>query len=98
MASAEEIATTAIFDATHKCAELINQITLKYDESILTHSFVPDDVGSSSKPENNKHSSRDFIGLRNSFSFWIDYTGALSHGLVFGHKTTRFDGYIFYGD
>ncbi|KAI0437237.1 hypothetical protein F4803DRAFT_566207 [Xylaria telfairii] len=78
MATTEGSATTAIFDITHECLELFDRITTKHDEATLTHSFVPDDVGSSSKAEYNQHSSRDFIGLRNSFLFWIDYTGALS--------------------
>ncbi|KAI1754549.1 ankyrin repeat-containing domain protein [Xylaria castorea] len=78
MASTKESAMTAIFDITHECLDLFDRVAVKHDESILTRSFVPCDVGSSPKAENNKHSSRDFIGLRNSFSFWIDYTGALS--------------------
>ncbi|KAI0105098.1 hypothetical protein GGR51DRAFT_203181 [Nemania sp. FL0031] len=78
MASTEEIATTAIFDTAYKCFDLFNRMVAKHDESILIRSFIPAEDRSSSKSENNKHSSRDFIGLRNSFSFWIDYTGALS--------------------
>ncbi|KAI3322336.1 hypothetical protein HD806DRAFT_122479 [Xylariaceae sp. AK1471] len=76
MAQTREELATAIFDITHQCLDSFNQIVAKQDESLLTRPFVPGDGTDSSR--NRSHSSRDFLGLRNSFSFWIDFTGALS--------------------
>lgn len=76
MTQTEEDMATAIFDITHQCLETFNQIVAKHDESILTRLFTPGDDASSRKGRS--HSSRDFLGLRNSLLFWIDYTGALS--------------------
>lgn len=66
---------TAIFDATHKGLSSFDRIAAKYDESILVLPFIPDDSLSSKSRDS---SSRDFLGLRNSFLSWIDYIGALS--------------------
>ena len=72
----EDGTTVAIFDITHQCFESFDRIAAQYDESVLERSFVPGDV--LQRQKNKSHSSRDFLGLRNSFSYWIDYTGALS--------------------
>lgn len=71
--------TTAIFDTTHQCLEVFNHIVAKHGESgesILTRLVMPNNDSSGGKRKG--QSPRDFLGLRNSFSFWIDYTGALS--------------------
>jgi hypothetical protein len=74
MSQMQEVITTAIFDITHQCRVSFDQVVTQHDEPILTHSFIPNDGLLAS----NNRSSCDFIGLRNSFLFWIDYTGALS--------------------
>ena len=76
MAQTGKDMATTIFDIAHQCLDSFEQLAAKQDESILTHPFVPGDGNGTSK--SGSHSSRDFLGLRNSFSFWIDYTGALS--------------------
>lgn len=67
---------TAIFNITYQCFETFSQVAAKHDEWILTRLFTPHDDAPGHKSRSNP--SRDFLGLRNSFSFWIDYTGALS--------------------
>jgi len=67
---------TAIFDVTYKCLGLFEDIVAKHDESLLTHPFIPSDAAGGDNAR--RLASRDFLGLRNSFSFWIDHTGALS--------------------
>jgi hypothetical protein len=71
-----ENATTVIFDIAHECLSCFEQVATKQDDSLLTRSFVPG-YGTDRYKERNK-SPRDFLGLLNSFSFWTDYTGALS--------------------
>lgn len=88
MAQATEDIATTIFDITHQCLEVFDRVATERDESILARSFVPGDDAVGSKSRN--HSSRDFLGLRNSFSFWIDYTGALS--LMDSSLDTRLQG------
>ncbi|PHH62955.1 hypothetical protein CDD81_6380 [Ophiocordyceps australis] len=76
MDQVQENTPTAIFDITHQCLEFFDRIIAEYHESFVTQSFVPGDdavVSDARKP-----SSFDFLGLRNSFLFWVDYTGALS--------------------
>ena len=78
MGHAQENMATAIFDITHQCLDSFDGIVAQHgesDDSILTRSFVPGEVATS---EGQQRSSCDFLGLRNSFLFWIDYTGALS--------------------
>jgi hypothetical protein len=67
---------TAIFDITLQCLNFFDAIVSKQDESILTHPFALGD--GANHPKSKNRTSRDFLGIRNSFSFWIDYTGALS--------------------
>ena len=76
MAQIGEDSATTIFDVAQQCLESFERIAAKQNESILTSPFVPVDGTDISKSRS--HSSRDFLGLHNSFSFWIDYTGALS--------------------
>src|SRR6266536_308513 len=76
MGQAQEDMATAIFDITHQSLVSFDRVVAKHDESILTRSFVPGDAVTTSNSQ--KRSSCDFLGLRNSFLFWIDYTGALS--------------------
>ncbi|EXA53638.1 hypothetical protein FOVG_01376 [Fusarium oxysporum f. sp. pisi HDV247] len=76
MAQTGEDMATAIFDIAHQCLDSFEQIAAKQDESILTLPFASGDGPECSKSRS--PSSRDFLGLRNSFSFWVDYTGALS--------------------
>lgn len=76
MSQTGEDMATAIFDIAHQCLDSFNRIATNQDESSLARLFVPDDGTDSSRSRS--HSSRDFLGLRNSFSLWIDYTGALS--------------------
>jgi len=79
MDGTQEEVSTAIFDVTHTCLQTFDQVVADSDESALTQPLDPSDgtintIGS----KNRKLSSYDFLGLRNSFLFWIDYTGALS--------------------
>lgn len=76
MSQPQDDVITVIFDITHQCLVSFDQIVAKYDESILTHSLIPGDAVRAL--DTKKRSSCDFLGLRNSFLFWIDYTGALS--------------------
>lgn len=65
--------STAIFDLTHSCLELFDWVKAKHDSTLLKH-LIPlcdDDVHRKAPP-------CDFLGIRTSFLFWIDYTGALS--------------------
>jgi hypothetical protein len=76
MSQLQGAVATAIFDITYQCLDAFDQVVAHQDESVLTHSFIPNDGLESSV--NRNRSSCDFLGLRNSFLFWIDYTGALS--------------------
>lgn len=76
MDKAREAMATAIFDVTYQCLVSFDQIKTRHDESLLSRSIALIDAPSTS--DNQKRSSCDFLGLRNSFLFWIDYTGALS--------------------
>jgi hypothetical protein len=76
MGGAQENVSTAIFDITHACLRSFDQVVADYDDSQLTQPLISSNgttIGSS-----RKLSTCDFLGLRNSFLFWIDYTGALS--------------------
>ncbi|KAH8587086.1 hypothetical protein B0O99DRAFT_527429 [Bisporella sp. PMI_857] len=75
MDQATEHMATAIFDITYQCLVTFDKIVAQNDETTLTHSF---DLGDTATPQSRKRSSCDFLGIRNSFLFWIDYTGALS--------------------
>lgn len=67
---------TAIFDIAHHCLDCFDRVVENHDKSFLTHSLNPGDGTTASTTQ--RLSSFDFLGLRNSFLFWIDYTGALS--------------------
>lgn len=67
--------TTTIFDIARLCLKAFDK-ALESDGSISTFSFVTNDPHLVSKSRSK--SSRDFLSLRNSFTLWIDYTGALS--------------------
>lgn len=67
---------TAIFDIAHQCLDCFDRVVENHDKSFLTHSLNPGDGTTASRTQ--RLSSFDFLGLRNSFLFWIDYTGALS--------------------
>ena len=83
--------STAIFDVAHACLEAFDRVAAEYDDSLLSQPFICGNAGDDTDSRR-RHSSCDFLGLRNSFLFWIDYTGALSlmsssldsrlHGLV----------------
>lgn len=73
MGQMQEDMSTAMFDITQQCFDLFDLAVAQHDEAILTHSFVP-----ATTSDNQTRSSCDFLGLRNSFLFWVDYTGALS--------------------
>lgn len=60
------MSTTAIFDTTYSCLSSFDQLTPIYGESTVARSI------------DTARDASDFLGLRNSFSLWIDYTGALS--------------------
>ena len=67
---------TIIFEITLRCLTIFDKLASRQDGWILTHPFS---LGGGAKGSTSKsRPSRDFLGLRNSFSFWIDYTGALS--------------------
>ncbi|KAK4195219.1 ankyrin repeat-containing domain protein [Triangularia verruculosa] len=72
----KEDVSTAIFDITHTCLQSFDQIVANYDDSMLTKPMVSSDDTTVGRSQ--KQSTYDFLGLRNSFLFWIDYTGALS--------------------
>jgi len=76
MGQAQEDMATAIFDITYQCLVSFDLIVAQHDETILTRSIGSNDAATTS--DSQKRPSRDFLGLRNSFLFWIDYTGALS--------------------
>jgi hypothetical protein len=67
-----QMATTAIYDITDACFDILERLVLSVDaDSSLDQALVADPLLSDESP-------RDIRGLRNSFAFWIDYTGALA--------------------
>ncbi|KAB5583631.1 hypothetical protein GE09DRAFT_1248057 [Coniochaeta sp. 2T2.1] len=70
-------ASTAIFDVAHACLEAFDRVVAEHDDVLLSHSFISGKAGDD-VDNRRRNSSCDFLGLRNSFLFWIDYTGALS--------------------
>lgn len=75
LALQRETMMTTIFDIADQCRKAFED-TLASDESISSSSFATNDPRLAS--ESGSELFRDFLGLRNSFSLWIDYTGALS--------------------
>lgn len=76
MSQVQEDMATLIFDIAHECLDSFDRVVAENDEALLTRSFAP--VNTGSIPDSRRRSSFDFLGLRNSFLFWADYTGALS--------------------
>jgi hypothetical protein len=68
---------SAIFDMAYDCFIVFEHIRKTQDEALTAMSFVMDDL-SSGPLTNSSYHTRDFLGLRNSFAFWVDYSGALS--------------------
>jgi len=75
MAQVGETMANTIFEITLRCLTIFDKLASRQDEWILIHPFA---LGGDTNGSKSKGKSRDFLGLRNSFSFWIDYTGALS--------------------
>jgi len=71
---------TAIFDIAYECLSEFDKANDSRGEDLTTSSFEMDDLSGDYSSESNHHIVRkfDFMGLRNSFIFWVDYTGALS--------------------
>ncbi|KAF6825962.1 hypothetical protein CPLU01_09954 [Colletotrichum plurivorum] len=73
----EEDATADIYQIARKCFISFDRVNAERDNSILSWSFTPKDYYSGSA--RHKPSPFDFLGPRNGFLFWVDYTGALSY-------------------
>ncbi|KAH8177980.1 ankyrin repeats (3 copies) domain-containing protein [Sarocladium implicatum] len=71
---------TDLFDITHSCLEYFDRAVAKHDSALLTHIICRSSEDGVQKSRSSTQSSPpcDFLGIRNSFLFWIDYTGALS--------------------
>jgi hypothetical protein len=66
-------AATAIYDVTDACFDVLERLVSAADaDSSPEQALLVSDSASSDE------SPRDIRGLRNSFAFWIDYTGALA--------------------
>ncbi|KFY82289.1 hypothetical protein V498_08627, partial [Pseudogymnoascus sp. VKM F-4517 (FW-2822)] len=69
-------ASTVIYDITNVCLDTFEELVLSADAHYFwdqeqEHSLLSDAPSSEEPPH-------DITGLRNSFAFWIDYTGALA--------------------
>jgi hypothetical protein len=64
-----------VFDIAYECSSEFDKAR---DEDLTTRSFKMDDLSGGYPSESNSHRECDFVGLRNSFNLWADYTGALS--------------------
>ena len=71
---------TAIFDIAYECLTEFDRANDSNGRGLTTRSFEMDTSSSGYSSESNRHIVRrcDFMGLRNSFIFWADHTGALS--------------------
>jgi hypothetical protein len=71
---------TAIFDIVYECLSEFDNVNNSHGKDLATRSFEMDDLSGGYSSESNSHIVRkcDLMGLRNSFIFWADYTGALS--------------------
>jgi hypothetical protein len=72
---------TAIYDITERCIDMLERLAPTDDAasptdqtSLASDNLPAEDHTASSTTE----SVRDIRGVRNSFAFWIDYTGALA--------------------
>ena len=67
----------AIYDVANECLSFFEHISTTQSKALTTEQFLVDDP--TSEPSTNpSNRTRDFLGLRHSFAFWVDYTGALS--------------------
>jgi hypothetical protein len=65
----------AIYDVTEACFDIFERLVSAVDaDASPEKSLLVSDISESST----KELSSDIRGLRNSFAFWIDYTGALA--------------------
>lgn len=72
----EDISSSIIYDTAYTCLQSFDQVVAENDDSLLTRRIEKsDDISDGSSRNKNTF---DFLGLRNSFLFWVDYTGALS--------------------
>jgi hypothetical protein len=78
MASGDQ--DTAVFDIAYECLSEFDKVYDSHGGDLTTRLFEMDDLSGGCSSESNCHIVRkcDFMGLRNSFIFWADYTGALS--------------------
>ena len=78
MASGDQ--DTAVFDIAYECLSEFDKVYDSHGGDLTTRLFEMDDLSGGYSSESNCHIVRkcDFMGLRNSFIFWADYTGALS--------------------
>ncbi|OXV09920.1 hypothetical protein Egran_02317 [Elaphomyces granulatus] len=74
MASGDQ--DTAVFDIAYECLSEFDKVYHSHGRDLTTRLFEMDDLSGGYSC----HIVRkcDFMGLRNSFIFWADYTGALS--------------------
>ncbi|WXC58102.1 hypothetical protein SNK03_004001 [Fusarium graminearum] len=70
--------TKLLFDIAHQCLISFDRVAASHDAALLTRSLKPDDTTKIGR--RNVRTTFDFLGLKNSFSFWIHKTGALSLG------------------
>ncbi|SPN98625.1 uncharacterized protein DNG_01670 [Cephalotrichum gorgonifer] len=76
MAQTGDGPATAIFDIAHQCLASFDRIVeTGQDGPLLTRRFG---LGNGTGRSGGKPQSCDFLGLRYSFLYWVDYTGALS--------------------
>lgn len=81
----------SIFDAAYDCFAIFELLARTQDEELISLPFFVDSDNDNdnddddAKNDNNNTKNteselptRDFLGLRNSFTLWIDFTGALS--------------------
>jgi hypothetical protein len=71
---------TALFDIAYECLGEFNTALDSHRKDLATMSFEMEALSNGYSSESNRPIVRkcDFMGLRNSFIFWADYTGALS--------------------
>ena len=65
-------AATAIYDVTDACSNTLESLSAVADANSSSDAFMGSYSASSDEPP------RDIRDIRNSFAFWIDYTGALA--------------------
>lgn len=72
--------STVIFDVAYECLSEFERIENWHGKELATKSSEMNNLaGHSSSDKSRQNIGRyDFMGLRNSFTLWSDYTGALS--------------------